>query len=67
MCLSQLRQLGIATRLYADDNNNRLPAAERLAVDLNTTVALGDDGAAQDGRAFGRPKGQACRFLRFRS
>ena len=28
VCLSQLRQLGIATRLYADENNNRLPAAE---------------------------------------
>ena len=30
VCLSQLRQLGIATRLYADENNNRLPAAELL-------------------------------------
>lgn len=30
VCLSQLRQLGMATRLYADENNNRLPAAELL-------------------------------------
>jgi len=30
VCLSQLRQLGIATRLYADENNGRLPAAELL-------------------------------------
>ncbi len=29
-CLSQLRQLGIATRLYAEENNGRLPAAEYL-------------------------------------
>jgi prepilin-type N-terminal cleavage/methylation domain-containing protein len=30
VCISQLRQLGIAVRLYSDDNNNRLPAAEIL-------------------------------------
>jgi len=30
VCLSQLRQLGIATRLYSDDNNGRMPAAELL-------------------------------------
>jgi prepilin-type N-terminal cleavage/methylation domain-containing protein/prepilin-type processing-associated H-X9-DG protein len=29
-CISQLRQLGIATRLYAEDNNSKLPIAERL-------------------------------------
>jgi type II secretory pathway pseudopilin PulG len=29
-CVSQLRQLGIATRLYADDNNYTLPTAEAL-------------------------------------
>ena len=29
-CLSQLRQLGIATRSYTDDNNNLLPSAELL-------------------------------------
>lgn len=29
-CVSQLKQLGIATRLYAEDNNARLPAAELL-------------------------------------
>jgi prepilin-type N-terminal cleavage/methylation domain-containing protein len=30
MCVSQLRQLGAATRLYADENNSRLPTAELL-------------------------------------
>lgn len=29
-CLNNLRQLGIATRLYADDNQERLPIAEIL-------------------------------------
>src|SRR5215831_16700073 len=29
-CLNNLRQLGIATRLYSDDNQQRLPSAEIL-------------------------------------
>src|SRR5690606_16668228 len=29
-CLNNLRQLGIATRIYADDNQDRLPVAEIL-------------------------------------
>ena len=29
-CLNNLRQLGIATRLYAEDNNEQLPSAEIL-------------------------------------
>src|SRR5678816_4086550 len=29
-CVNNLRQLGIATRLYADDNDERLPSAEIL-------------------------------------
>jgi len=29
-CMSNLRQLGIATRLYSDDNQERLPSAEIL-------------------------------------
>lgn len=29
-CVNNLRQLGIATRLYADDNQDRLPSAEIL-------------------------------------
>lgn len=29
-CLSQLRQLGMATRMYTDENNNLLPSAEIL-------------------------------------
>ena len=30
VCVNNLRQLGIATRTYAEDNNNRLPSAEIL-------------------------------------
>ena len=30
VCLNNLRQLGVATRTYSDDNNNRMPSAEIL-------------------------------------
>ena len=30
VCLSQLKQLGIATRMYSDENDNRMPSAELL-------------------------------------
>src|SRR5262249_40201996 len=30
VCVNQLRQLGVATRLYTDENNNLLPTAEIL-------------------------------------
>jgi len=30
VCVNQLRQLGVATRVYSEDNNNRLPSAELL-------------------------------------
>ncbi|MGO8696444.1 MAG: type II secretion system protein [Limisphaerales bacterium] len=41
VCVSQLRQLGIATRVYADDNNNRLPTAELLPTSpVNPTNVL---------------------------
>ncbi len=30
VCLNQLRQLGMAARMYASDNDNRMPAAELL-------------------------------------
>jgi prepilin-type N-terminal cleavage/methylation domain-containing protein/prepilin-type processing-associated H-X9-DG protein len=30
VCINQLRQLGVATRLYAEDNDSRLPRAEIL-------------------------------------
>jgi len=29
-CINQLKQLGVATRLFAEDNNSRLPVAEAL-------------------------------------
>jgi prepilin-type N-terminal cleavage/methylation domain-containing protein len=32
-CTSNLRQLGIATRIYAEDNSSRLPSAEILPTD----------------------------------
>jgi prepilin-type N-terminal cleavage/methylation domain-containing protein/prepilin-type processing-associated H-X9-DG protein len=30
VCVNQLRQLGLATRMYSEENNNRLPSAEIL-------------------------------------
>jgi prepilin-type N-terminal cleavage/methylation domain-containing protein/prepilin-type processing-associated H-X9-DG protein len=33
VCINNLRQLGIATRLYTEDNNSRLPSAEILPTD----------------------------------
>ena len=42
VCLNNLRQLGIATRLYSDDNNNLLPSAEILPtepIDPKTPLA----------------------------
>ncbi len=40
-CISNLRQLGIAARLYADQNEGRLPRARRYGQsETNTTGAL---------------------------
>lgn len=40
-CTSNLRQLGIATRLYAEDNRSRLPSAEILPTDpINPATPL---------------------------
>lgn len=42
VCLSQLRQLGVTTRLYANDNENRMPAAELLpSVSIDPAKPLG--------------------------
>jgi len=42
VCLSQLRQLGVATRLYADENDGRMPAAELLpSVPIDPAKPLG--------------------------
>ena len=41
ICLSQLRQLGLATRLYAEENENRLPTAELLpSIPVNSNQPL---------------------------
>jgi prepilin-type N-terminal cleavage/methylation domain-containing protein/prepilin-type processing-associated H-X9-DG protein len=41
VCVSQLRQLGIATRVYAGDNNNIMPVAELLPTSpINPTNPL---------------------------
>jgi prepilin-type N-terminal cleavage/methylation domain-containing protein/prepilin-type processing-associated H-X9-DG protein len=41
VCVNQLRQLGVATRLYAEDNDNRLPSAEILPTEpLDTNRPL---------------------------
>lgn len=39
-CLSNLRQLGIATRLYADENEGRLPRARPFAQETNAIDRL---------------------------
>src|SRR6266436_6685549 len=41
VCISQLRQLGIATRLYTDEHNNILPSAELLpSMPIDSSNAL---------------------------
>src|SRR6266576_1996197 len=41
VCISQLRQLGIGTRLYTDEHNNILPSAELLpSMPVDSTNAL---------------------------
>ena len=39
VCTNNLRQLGIATRLYSDDNMSRLPSAEILPTDPITPAS----------------------------
>lgn len=39
VCTSNLRQLGIATRLYSEDNRSRLPSAEILPTDPITPAS----------------------------
>ncbi len=57
VCVNNLRQLGIASRLYADDNNNRLPSAEILPTDpihpRNPLPRICDVLAPYAGRAAG--------------
>jgi prepilin-type processing-associated H-X9-DG protein/prepilin-type N-terminal cleavage/methylation domain-containing protein len=39
-CLSNLRQLGLATRMYADDNEDRLPASSHMPNHLSWVASL---------------------------
>jgi len=39
VCINNLRQLGIATRLYAEDNSGRMPSAEILPTDPITPAS----------------------------
>jgi len=57
VCANNLRQLGIATRIYSEDNNNRLPSAEILPtqpIDPQKPLPrIGDVLALYVGRAAG--------------
>ena len=57
VCTNNLRQLGIATRLYSDDNMSRLPSAEILPTDPITPASplprICDVLASYIGRASG--------------
>jgi len=57
VCVNNLRQLGIATRVYSEDNNNRLPSAEilpTLPIDPQNALARICDGL---GPYIGRASG----------
>ena len=77
VCLGQLRQLGVAARLYSDENDNRLPAAELLPSDpvdpskplprISTALgaALGQTaGTNATGNVFRCPEDKLGRFLK---
>jgi len=56
-CMNNLRQLGLAARLYADENNERLPSAANWCDGLQKYV--------ETGKAFQCPlgnQGQRCHF-----
>jgi prepilin-type N-terminal cleavage/methylation domain-containing protein/prepilin-type processing-associated H-X9-DG protein len=65
-CVSNLRQLGIATRLYSDDNDERLPSAEILPTQpidpLNPLPRICDVLASYVGRTAGTNTGSATVF-----
>lgn len=66
VCVSNLRQLGVATRLYADDNQERLPIAEILPSlpinPQNPLPRIADVLARYAGRAGGTNGGGATIF-----
>ena len=57
VCINNLRQLGMATRLYADDNSSRMPSAEILPTEPINPVSplprICDVLASYIGRASG--------------
>src|SRR5205809_8081936 len=57
VCTNNLRQLGIATRLYSEDNRSRMPSAEILPTDPITPASplprICDVLASYIGRASG--------------
>jgi prepilin-type N-terminal cleavage/methylation domain-containing protein/prepilin-type processing-associated H-X9-DG protein len=66
VCVNNLRQLGIATRLYSDDNNDRLPKAEILPSEpINPALPLpriSDVLASYAGRTAGTNASSATVF-----
>ncbi len=65
-CLNNLRQLGIATRIYSDDNQQRLPSAEILPTQpidpQNPLPRICDVLASYVGRAAGTNTNSATVF-----
>jgi len=77
VCLGQLRQLGVTTRLYAGDNDNRMPAAELLpSMPIDTAKPLGrirdvlggvikqDGGSTNGGNLFRGPQDKIGMFAK---
>jgi prepilin-type N-terminal cleavage/methylation domain-containing protein/prepilin-type processing-associated H-X9-DG protein len=76
-CVGQLRQLGLAARMYTDDHHNQLPAAELLPslpadpkaplpriCDVLATYAGGRAGNTNSYPAFKCPSDQVGRFAK---
>jgi prepilin-type N-terminal cleavage/methylation domain-containing protein len=65
-CVNNLRQLGIATRLYSEDNQERLPSAEILPTQpidpKNALPRISDVLASYAGRAAGTNTNSATVF-----
>ena len=60
VCINNLRHLGMATRLYSDDNNNMLPSAEILPtqpIDPQKPADAGVEGATGGARDYSEGAG----------